>query len=90
MKLEIGQKAPSFETVNQEGTSVKLSDFVGKKVVLYFYPKDNTPTCTIQACNLRDNYASLQAKGYTVLGVSPDSAKSHKNSKPNSNFHLTY
>jgi thioredoxin-dependent peroxiredoxin len=78
MKLEIGQKAPSFETVNQEGTSVKLSDFVGKKVVLYFYPKDNTPTCTIQACNLRDNYASLQAKGYTVLGVSTDSAKSHK------------
>jgi peroxiredoxin Q/BCP len=78
MKLEIGQKAPSFETINQDGNSVKLSDFAGKKIVMYFYPKDNTPTCTTQACNLRDNYAALQAKGYTVLGVSVDNAKSHK------------
>jgi peroxiredoxin Q/BCP len=78
MKLEIGQKAPNFETINQDGNSVKLSDFAGKKIVMYFYPKDNTPTCTTQACNLRDNYAALQAKGYTVLGVSVDNAKSHK------------
>lgn len=78
MKLEIGQKAPNFETINQDGNTVKLSDFAGKKIVMYFYPKDNTPTCTTQACNLRDNYAALQAKGYTVLGVSVDNAKSHK------------
>jgi peroxiredoxin Q/BCP len=78
MKLEIGQKAPNFETINQDGNTVKLSDFAGKKIVIYFYPKDNTPTCTTQACNLRDNYATLQAKGYTVLGVSVDNAKSHK------------
>ncbi|CAN1575428.1 Bcp Peroxiredoxin [Spirosomataceae bacterium] len=78
MKLEIGQKAPNFETINQDGNTVKLSDFAGRKIVMYFYPKDNTPTCTTQACNLRDNYAALQAKGYTVLGVSVDNAKSHK------------
>ena len=78
MKLEIGQKAPNFETINQDGNTVKLSDFAGKKIVIYFYPKDNTPTCTTQACNLRDNYSALQAKGYTVLGVSIDTAKSHK------------
>jgi thioredoxin-dependent peroxiredoxin len=78
MKLEIGQKAPNFETINQDGNTVKLSDFAGKKILMYFYPKDNTPTCTTQACNLRDNYATLQAKGYTVLGVSVDNAKSHK------------
>ena len=77
MRPEIGQKAPGFETINQDGTTVKLSDYLGKKVVLYFYPKDNTPTCTTQACNLRDNYQSLMAKGYTVLGVSIDNAKSH-------------
>lgn len=81
MKLEIGQKAPNFETINQDGNTVKLSDFAGKKIVMYFYPKDNTPTCTTQACNLRDNYATLQAKGYTVLGVSVDNAKSHKKFK---------
>lgn len=54
-----------------------MSDFLGKKVVLYFYPQDNTPTCTVEACNLRDNYEALQAKGYVVLGVSPDSEKKH-------------
>lgn len=78
MKLEIGQKAPNFETVNQDDKLVKLSDFVGQKIVIYFYPKDNTPTCTVQACNLRDNYHALIQKGYTVLGVSIDTAKSHK------------
>ncbi len=79
MTLKAGDKAPDFEVEDQNGKTVKLSDYLGKKVVLYFYPKDNTPTCTVEACNLRDNYASLQAKGYEVLGVSPDSAKKHTN-----------
>jgi peroxiredoxin Q/BCP len=77
MKLEVGQKAPEFETINQNGETIKLSDYLGKKVVLYFYPKDNTPGCTSQACNLKDNYDMLLAKGYIVLGVSVDDQKSH-------------
>ena len=68
----------AFTTTTLEGESVKLSDFKGKKVVLYFYPKDNTPGCTAQACNLRDNYDALLAAGYVVLGVSSDSEKSHQ------------
>lgn len=78
MKLKIGHKAPAFTSTDQNGKSISLSDFAGKKVVLYFYPKDNTPGCTDQACNLRDNYAFLQTKGYTVLGVSVDDEKKHK------------
>ncbi|MEX0883153.1 MAG: thioredoxin-dependent thiol peroxidase [Cyclobacteriaceae bacterium] len=78
MALEIGQKAPDFESVDQDGNTIRLSDFKGKKVVLYFYPKDNTPGCTTQACNLRDNYEALQKAGYVVLGISSDSGKSHK------------
>ncbi|SOE19573.1 peroxiredoxin Q/BCP [Spirosomataceae bacterium TFI 002] len=77
MELKVGDKAPAFEAENQNGKIVKLSDFEGKKVVVYFYPKDNTPGCTKQACNLRDNYDALLAQGYVVLGVSIDSAKSH-------------
>ena len=77
MQIEVGQKAPLFVGVNQKGEEVRLSTFLGKKVVLYFYPKDNTPGCTAQACNLKDNYAQLLAAGYVVLGVSPDSVKSH-------------
>lgn len=77
MALQAGDKAPEFIAKDQEGKVIRLSDFKGKKVVLYFYPKDNTPTCTAQACNLRDNYHSLLAKGYTVLGVSVDNEKSH-------------
>jgi len=77
MELEIGKKAPEFEAKDQNGQLLKLSDFKGKKVVLYFYPKDNTPGCTAQACNLRDNYEALQNKGYEILGVSSDSEKSH-------------
>lgn len=75
--LSIGSPAPLFITTDQNGNTVSLADFKGRKVVLYFYPKDNTPGCTAQACNLRDNYDALLAKGYVVLGVSPDSAQSH-------------
>ncbi len=78
MALEIGEKAPDFEAKDQDGNKVKLSEFQGKKVVLYFYPKDNTPGCTAQACNLRDNYDALLKAGYIVLGISSDSEKSHQ------------
>lgn len=75
--LKEGMAAPDFEWTDQDGKKVKLSQFKGKKVVLYFYPKDNTPGCTAEACNLRDNYSELQKRGFIVLGVSPDSEKSH-------------
>ncbi|MBU2913118.1 MULTISPECIES: thioredoxin-dependent thiol peroxidase [Reichenbachiella] len=77
-ELKVGDAAPAFEGVNQKGETIKLSDYAGKKLVLYFYPKDNTPGCTTQSCNLRDNYQDLIAKGYEVLGVSSDSEKSHQ------------
>ena len=79
MALKVGDKAPEFELLNQHNETVKLSDFKGQKVVLYFYPKDNTPTCTEQACNIRDNYTQYTSKGIKVFGVSPDSAKKHQN-----------
>lgn len=79
MALKIGQKAPDFKVNDQDGNSVSLNQYKGKKVVLYFYPRDNTPGCTAEACNLRDNYKQLQKKGYEVLGVSTDSEKSHQN-----------
>lgn len=78
MELNIGDQAPQFEGINQNGEKLKLTDFKGKKVILYFYPKDNTPGCTAQACNLRDNYDDLKAQGYEVIGVSGDSESSHK------------
>lgn len=77
--LKIGDKAPDFKGVNQNGKEVKLVDFAGKNLILYFYPKDSTPGCTAEACDLRDNYNMWIAKGYEVLGVSPDSEKSHQN-----------
>ena len=77
LNLKEGMKAPSFEGIDQNGKEVKLSKFIGKKIVLYFYPKDNTPGCTAEACNLRDNYDSLLKEGFAVIGVSPDSEKSH-------------
>ena len=76
--LTEGQKAPDFTTKDQNGNPVSLKDFRGKKVVLYFYPEDDTPTCTIEACNLRDNYSALQKAGLEVLGVSPDDKNKHK------------
>ncbi|MBI2284343.1 MAG: thioredoxin-dependent thiol peroxidase [Chitinophagaceae bacterium] len=76
--LKEGSKAPAFKALDQNGNAISLADFKGKKLVLYFYPKDDTPTCTIQACNLRDNYALLKKKGYQVVGVSVDDVKSHK------------
>jgi len=78
IQIKEGSKAPLFEGIDQDGKTIKLSDFAGKKVILYFYPKDNTPGCTAEACNLRDNYNDLLKKGFVVIGVSPDSEKSHK------------
>jgi peroxiredoxin Q/BCP len=78
MAVKVGQKAPDFTAVTDSGETVRLSDFRGKKVVLYFYPRDNTPGCTRQACGFRDNHAALAKAGAVVLGVSPDSAKSHQ------------
>jgi len=76
--LQEGDKAPAFTGKDQDGNKVSLSGFKGKKVVLYFYPEDDTPTCTVQACNLRDNYALLKKAGFTILGISPDEEKKHK------------
>ncbi|WP_161890912.1 thioredoxin-dependent thiol peroxidase [Pontibacter russatus] len=78
MELNIGDKAPEFEGKDQHGNTVRLSDYRGKKVILYFYPKDDTSGCTAQACNLRDNYSDLQQEGYEVIGVSTDSEQSHQ------------
>jgi peroxiredoxin Q/BCP len=75
--IENGQKAPDFSAPDQHGNSVNLSDFKGKKLVIYFYPKDDTPGCTKEACNLRDNYDNLMKEGYAIIGVSPDSVASH-------------
>jgi peroxiredoxin Q/BCP len=76
--LKEGSKAPAFKGKDQDGKTVSLADFKGQKVVLYFYPQDDTPTCTVQACNLRDNFSLLKKNGFIVLGVSPDEEKKHK------------
>ena len=78
IQLKEGSKAPLIDGIDQNGKQVKLTDFFGKKVVLYFYPKDNTPGCTRESCNLRDNYDLLLKKGFAIIGVSADSEKSHK------------
>ena len=78
MAVQIGDKVPEFLGTDQDGKEVKMSDYKGKKVALYFYPKDNTSGCTAEACSLRDGYQALQAKGFEIIGVSKDSAKSHQ------------
>jgi peroxiredoxin Q/BCP len=87
-KLKKGDVAPVFPFTDETGASRNLADYLGKKVILYFYPKDNTPGCTLEACSLRDGYDDLRAKGYEVIGVSADSAKSHKEFK--SKFKLPF
>ena len=77
--LKEGDKAPAFSGTDQNGNKVSLADFKGKKLVIYFYPEDDSPTCTLQACSFRDNYAKLKERGFEVVGVSPDSAIAHKN-----------
>lgn len=74
----VGQKAPDFSALNQDGKTLSLADFKGKKLVLYFYPKDDTPGCTAESCNLRDNHQRFLDAGYAILGVSPDDVKKHK------------
>lgn len=76
--LKPGDRMPSFEVVDQDGNKVTSENLIGKKTIIYFYPKDNTPGCTAEACNLRDNYQALVAQGYNVVGVSKDSAASHR------------
>lgn len=90
MALQVGDKAPNALGVNQDGKEIKLEDMAGKKVVLYFYPRDNTPGCTAEACSLRDGYDNLRKAGYEVIGVSADSASSHQKfiSKQNLPFNL--
>jgi len=90
MALQVGDKAPAVLGVDQDGKEIKLADFAGRKLVLYFYPKDNTPGCTAEACSLRDNYSDLRKAGYEVLGVSTDSGSSHQKfiAKQNLPFNL--
>ncbi len=88
IKLKEGDKAPAFSGRDQNGNKVSLSDYKGRKLLLYFYPEDDTPTCTIQACNLRDNYSLLKKHGFDVVGISPDEEKSHK--KFETKFHLPF
>lgn len=76
--LKEGDKAPAFSGKDQNGKRISLADYKGKKLVLYFYPQDLTPTCTVQACNLRDNYSLLKRKGFEIVGVSPDDEEKHK------------
>jgi thioredoxin-dependent peroxiredoxin len=76
--LTQGSKAPAFSGKDQNGKTISLKDYLGKKVVLYFYPQDDTPTCTLQACNLRDNYTLLKKEGFTIIGISPDAEAKHK------------
>lgn len=87
--LQIGDMAPDFTAVTDNGETVSLHDFRGKRVILYFYPKDDTPGCTTQACGFRDNYPIIEEKNAVVLGVSPDSAQSHRKFKTKYNLPFT-
>lgn len=87
--LTEGAKAPAFKGKDQNGNTVSLADLKGKKIILYFYPEDNTPTCTVQACNLRDNFSSLKKEGFVVIGISPDEEKKHKKFEAKYNLPFT-
>ncbi|MEZ4856021.1 MAG: thioredoxin-dependent thiol peroxidase [Gelidibacter sp.] len=84
--LKVGDKAPNFSAKDESGNTISLSDYKGKKLVVFFYPKANTPTCTVEACNIRDHYKDLKDKGYEILGVSADSQKKQSNFKKKFNF----
>ena len=84
--LKVGDKVPEFSSKDQDGNEISLSDYKGKKLIVFFYPRANTPGCTAEACNLRDNYAELQNKGYEILGVSEDSEKKQANFKSKFEF----
>jgi peroxiredoxin Q/BCP len=88
ISLTEGQKLPSFKGKDQNGNTVSSADYKGKKLIIFFYPEDNTPTCTVQACNLRDNYAVLKKEGFEVVGISPDEVDKHK--KFEEKFQLPY
>jgi len=87
--LQVGQKAPAFTGIDQNKNKISLNDFKGQKVVLFFYPEDDTPTCTIQACNLRDNYELLTKNGFKVIGISPDDVISHQKFRVKFNLPFT-
>jgi peroxiredoxin Q/BCP len=84
--LQVGDKVPSFNAKDQDGNTINLSDYKGKKLIVFFYPRANTPGCTVEACNLRDNYTELQAQGYELLGVSEDSQRKQSNFKKKFDF----
>ena len=88
-QLQVGDPAPDFTAVTDEGKTVKLSDYRGKRVVVYFYPKDDTPGCTTQACSFRDNYVQLEERNAVVLGISPDDQMSHQKFKMKFNLPFT-
>jgi peroxiredoxin Q/BCP len=87
--LQVGDNAPAFSGVDQNENKISLNNFKGQKVVLFFYPEDDTPTCTIQACNLRDNYALLTKNGFNVIGISPDDVASHQKFRDKFNLPFT-
>lgn len=87
--LNIGDRMPDFEVMDQDGNKVSSKDLIGKKTIIYFYPKDNTSGCTDEACNIRDNHEALMARGYNVVGVSKDSVNSHKKFKERHNLPFT-
>lgn len=84
--LKVGDKAPNFRALDEKGNFISMQDFIGKKLIVFFYPKANTPTCTTESCNLRDNYKLLRDKGFEVIGVSADSQKAQANFKTKYNF----
>ena len=88
--LQAGDTVPNFTSVDQDGNTIKLSDYKGKKLVVFFYPAANTPTCTVEACNLSDHYKELQKAGYEILGVSKDTQRKQKNFKEKYNFPYHY